>query len=189
VRQHPRGVANLDERLTMAKRICSIPDCDRTHRARGWCNWHYGKWRTHGHPLYGIVCMISDCTAPSLSRGWCTKHYNRWKRYGDPLATKTIKGDTPARFASRLMVGAPPAHRPDLGDCWLWTAAKNEDGYGIFKVDGAVTRSHIWSYVFHVGPVPDRLELDHLCRVRACANPWHLEPVTHAENVRRATAA
>lgn len=69
--------------------------------------------------------------------------------------------------------------------CWLWTAYVNDDGYGMFRDNGRLLSAHVWSYEHEHGPVPDGLELDHTCRVRACVNPAHLEPVTHAENVRR----
>lgn len=73
----------------------------------------------------------------------------------------------------------------DVGDCWLWTASGNGRGYGKFHVDGTLRYAHRWVYEQLVGPVPAGLELDHLCRVPACVNPDHLEPVTHAENMRR----
>ena len=71
--------------------------------------------------------------------------------------------------------------------CWIWTAALNEDGYGKFnRGRGAgMMRTHCWSYEHLVGPVPEGLVLDHLCRQPACVNPDHLEPVTQQVNVRR----
>lgn len=70
--------------------------------------------------------------------------------------------------------------------CWLWTAAVDKDpGYGRIWDGHRMAHAHRVVYELNVGPIPDGLELDHLCRVRHCVNPAHLEPVTHAENVRR----
>jgi HNH endonuclease len=74
--------------------------------------------------------------------------------------------------------------------CWLWTAARTHGGYGQFGLArGKAVRAHRLAYELTIGPIPDGLELDHLCRVRNCVNPAHLEPVTHAENMRRAVSA
>jgi hypothetical protein len=66
--------------------------------------------------------------------------------------------------------------------CWLWTASTTPAGYGQFRVGAAPQYAHRLSWVAANGPVPDGLELDHLCRVRRCVNPRHLEPVTTKEN-------
>jgi hypothetical protein len=72
---------------------------------------------------------------------------------------------------------------PNTG-CWLWTGYVDRHGYGQFK--GAKQGSaHRWSYEYHAGPIPEGLQLDHLCRVRSCVNPAHLEPVTCRVNVSR----
>jgi hypothetical protein len=72
------------------------------------------------------------------------------------------------------------------GDCWLWNGGAGKRGYGTFWVaPGRTADAHRYAYETLVGPVPAGLELDHLCRVRRCCNPCHLEPVTRAVNVRR----
>ncbi|MFF8953854.1 HNH endonuclease signature motif containing protein [Streptomyces sp. NPDC014940] len=77
--------------------------------------------------------------------------------------------------------------RPELGQCLVWTAAVSNTGYGAAWDPGTkrVRTAHALAYEKSVGPVPEGLHLDHLCRVRACINPAHLEPVTPGENVRR----
>lgn len=84
--------------------------------------------------------------------------------------------------------GPVPPHRPDLGPCWLWTAGKTGQGYGAFRAGLALARAHRFVYELLVGPIPDGLELDHLCRVHSCVNPDHLELVTHRVNTLRGLA-
>ena len=71
------------------------------------------------------------------------------------------------------------------GDCWIWQAYINPRGYGMMGYKGQARLSHRVAYLEYIGPIPDGKELDHLCRNTACVNPYHMEPVTHAENVKR----
>jgi len=67
------------------------------------------------------------------------------------------------------------------GECWIWTGRINVDGYGTLGSRYA----HRVVYEELVGEIPDGLHLDHLCRVRSCVRPLHLEPVTQRENTLR----
>jgi hypothetical protein len=74
-------------------------------------------------------------------------------------------------------------------DCWIWTGCMMRDGYGKVGVNGETMLAHRYSWLLFRGELPaDRPHLDHLCRVRCCVNPDHLEPVTHVENKKRAQA-
>jgi len=70
--------------------------------------------------------------------------------------------------------------------CWLWIGAK-ANGYGRVAFNGKVAGAHRVSYEMAHGPIPVGLQLDHLCRTRACVRPDHLEAVTCRENLLRGT--
>ena len=71
--------------------------------------------------------------------------------------------------------------------CWLWNGPNNGTGYGHMFVDGKTAYAHRWAYEYLVGPIAKGYVLDHLCRVRHCVNPSHLEQVTQRENILRGT--
>lgn len=74
-------------------------------------------------------------------------------------------------------------------ECWLWTAYKDKDGYGKFGINNKTFMAHRFSYEYFIGKIPDGFQIDHLCRVRNCVNPDHLEPVTPKENTNRGNIA
>lgn len=69
----------------MSKPTCSIDDCDRPKKARGFCQKHYLRWREESPDREGPSCAIEGCGKNVLARGWCNTHYHRWHRHGDPL--------------------------------------------------------------------------------------------------------
>lgn len=72
--------------------------------------------------------------------------------------------------------------------CWLWTGAMSTGGYGrimLTRPERRLCNVHRISYEIFVGNIPEGLDIDHLCRNRACFNPKHLEPVTRSENCSR----
>lgn len=81
-------------------------------------------------------------------------------------------------------------HRGYKSPCWVWKLATTTNGYARARPPGYPKHAavHRAAYQEYIGQVAEGLELDHLCRVRACCNPHHLEPVTHAENLRRGTS-
>jgi hypothetical protein len=90
------------------------------------------------------------------------------------------------RFESKVNRDGPICEK--IGTkCHLWTAGTiGRPGYGGFMMrSGYKTTAHRAAYLIYVGPIADGLDVDHLCRVRLCVNPAHLEAVTHLENVRR----
>jgi hypothetical protein len=69
--------------------------------------------------------------------------------------------------------------------CWSWVAGHQKDGYGSYRLSGQSRLAHRVAYEALIGPVPQGLQIDHLCRNRTCVNPAHLEPVTARENTLR----
>ena len=69
--------------------------------------------------------------------------------------------------------------------CWLWRGYTRSDGYGSISWDSRPCLVHRMAYEWLVGPIPRRLTIDHLCRVRHCVNPNHMEVVTNKENILR----
>jgi len=69
--------------------------------------------------------------------------------------------------------------------CWIWDAARWPTGYGAFHMPGGPVYAHRWAWEDRHGPIPEGLVVDHLCRVRRCVNPAHMELVTSSENAWR----
>lgn len=134
------------------------------------------------------LCAIDGCSRKRFRRDLCRTHYRRLQETGHrggPIGKTTAQ-----RFWPKVDKAGPlPPWAPFLGPCWLWTAGTSWGGYGKFSLgareDGGAY-AHRVAYELEVGPIPDGLVIDHLCRVRLCVRPDHLEPVTNRVNLLRA---
>lgn len=142
------------------------------------------------------TCSIDTCPDVVRAHGLCDNHYYRLRKYNDPLGGRPIilKDRRPAeeRFWKKVDKNGPiPDYAPHLGCCWVWLAGLKRRP---LQTDGQYAEfdhgyAHIFAYESVVGPVPDGLDLDHLCRVRHCVRPSHLDPCPRKENLRRGREA
>jgi hypothetical protein len=126
------------------------------------------------------ICSVDGCDKKARARSFCVNHYAKWQRNGTPDGNPRISNRS-LSLAARL---ERRSERDPVTGCWLWQGTRH-GGYGYIQYKGRRQLVHRASYKVHVGPIPNGLEIDHLCGVRRCLNPEHLEPVTHAENQRR----
>jgi len=105
---------------------------------------------------------------------------------GEVVAEEDAKLRDPATLL-RFLAKIERRDGADAAECWRWKAAAGR--YGRFDVAGKLTLAHRTAYRLFVGEIPAGLTIDHLCRETLCVNPFHLEPVTVAENIRRSSAA
>lgn len=129
------------------------------------------------------MCAVEGCERDSVSRGWCHMHYVRWRRSGDPLVTVgRPRRPAPAdeRFFARVVAGP--------GCCWIWTGPLSGP-YASFSVGRRSVLGHRWVWEFTNSPIPEGLTVDHLCRVKRCVNPSHMEIVTQRVNGERSDSA
>lgn len=143
-------------------------------------------------PGYRLTVPCSNCGKPmesalspekatcmscrSLRRPETDREHNRrkTKRLPQTPIRKGLYAPRGASLEDRFLIKV----QSQENGCWQWLASR-VNGYGIF---GRHIRAHRWAFVRWHGPIPDGLELDHLCQNRGCVNPWHLEPVTSKEN-------
>lgn len=189
-KHHRQGLADgtLPRERAATRAPCTVEGCGEISNAKGMCGVHYSRWREHGdpnwEPIQREICTIDGCGRPHAARGWCYRHWECWKVHGDPLWQPPT---TEERFWSKVDKNGPvPERRPDLGQCWLWTDAPLHFGHGRFTLTHKKSvKAHRFAYELLIGPIPEALVIDHLCRNPPCVNPAHLEPVTKGVNALR----
>jgi hypothetical protein len=156
------------------------PIAKGTNRKRGYVKGQPQRFIFgHSGRREAAACEADGCDTETTSQ-YCVKHYTRMRRHGD-LVGQRPSGPAEERYWRYV---------DQTGTCWLWTGSVADTGYGVHWTDARkLVGAHRYSYELLVGPIPEDLHLDHLCRVRNCVNPEHLEPVTPAENVRRGVEA
>ena len=121
-------------------------------------------------------CRVEGCFGQTLARGYCNRHYQRWLKYGDPDITLQLRG---ASAAERL------EHYSEWrGECLIWTAGTDRDGYGLTYDGHDRVRAHRAAYSLAHGAIPDGMVVRHTCDTPSCINAAHLELGTNRDNVR-----
>jgi hypothetical protein len=132
-----------------------------------------------------MICMMEDCPDPVRTRGYCNKHYLRLWKYGSPYITHTTY-----KFELLDRLAANSQEDPETG-CVVWQLALTKAGYA--RIEMAPEKRKVFVhrivYELNVGPIPEGMVIDHLCRNRACINYEHLEVVTIRENTLRGEGA
>lgn len=128
------------------------------------------------------VCRICNLTLPREMfepkyRTDATKRRSGYQRECRECRAKMLEKQTLPRYDVD----------PETG-CWVWRGCKR-NGYGFARKDHRNVMAHRRMYELHVGPIHEGMQLDHLCRNRACVNPEHLEVVTQTVNIRRGASA
>lgn len=177
---------------------CSVDGCNSPVYGRGFCSKHWQRWHKHGDPLVQLrpsndeyqavrVPLVCVCCGGQFYR-----KPSRVIRYGGRFCSRACWDKSHPRLPvlerlwSKVNKDAPvPEYRPDLGPCWIWTDKPAVNGYAKFEWEQGEVYAHRFVYELLVGPIPEGLDLDHLCRVRNCVNPAHLEPVTGRVNTLR----
>ena len=124
------------------------------------------------------TCAIKNCTTEITARSWCDKHYCRWKAHGDPLKVRRPPPGT--SLQERL-----EWYTAKGVDCWAWTGATNDRGYGILRVNKKTIGAHRLSLELELGR-PLQGQALHRCDNPPCTRPDHLYEGTPLDNVRDA---
>ena len=183
-----------DPECVYIKTLCKIPRCNNKHVAKGLCHKHYQRFKKYGDPLFSklpdriSVCTVGACSQKHLAKGLCRHHYNKFYKYGDAnfVSQKRNSITTRSEYATWFW-----KNTEKQGACLLWLRCLLNTGYGEVNFNYKQRNekktkqlAHRVAFNLAFGYFP--IEIDHVCRNRACVNPLHLDDVSHQENMLRA---
>lgn len=116
-------------------------------------------------------CDVAGCARPFYCRGWCQLHYYRWRSHG---TTDDPRPAPEQRFWAKVN---------KTEGCWLWTASRTHEGYGMFSIQGRRHYAQRVAWMLTYGLIPEGMLVLHRCDNPPCCRPDHLFLGTHADNM------
>lgn len=155
---------------TRKRKTCEIDGCSKPAIGQGFCTIHYQRLRRHGDPLKVIdrsagTCSVDQCGRKHYAKGLCSSH---WKQQFRGEEVRTLSGIA-VPFKDLLW-----SRINQTDTCWLWTGPLTDKNYGYFQQDYQFWYAHRYMYTRFIGPIPEGIEIDHICWVTNCVNPEHL---------------
>ena len=146
--------------------------------------------------MHKRICWLDGCEEPSVRWGLCGPHQTKWQQE-HPRKGTAVHGSLEKKFEFYIERDSSECGTwgARLPGCWHWGGTLSDFGYGLLnrsqqESDNKTTLIRVHRYIYERanGPIPEGYEVDHLCRVRPCANPDHLEAVTSQTNNLRGTS-
>lgn len=167
-------------------RICVVDGCGKPHEARGYCQGHYVRWKTHGDPLHGgvalvkrrAICSVDGCNRKHVAQGYCGGHYQRFRSAGNA-------GSADIRPYGEALQWLVDHANYQGSECLIWPFSRNDMGYAQLNIGGRPERGHRRMCIIVNGPAPFRnANACHKCGNGhlGCVHPGHLYWGTQKQN-------